>query len=100
MDPDRMRAAASEVTELLKLLGHRDRLMVLCELNSGEASVGELARRLGINQSPLSQHLARMRHRGVVVARRQAQTVYYRISDGKVAEVVSVLYTLYCSDDN
>jgi DNA-binding transcriptional ArsR family regulator len=41
-----------------------------------------------------------MRHHGVVVARREAQTVYYRISDGKVAEVVSVLYTLYCSDDD
>ena len=79
---------------------HPDRLLVLCELKGGEASVGELARRLGIKQSPLSQRLARMRHRGVVVARREAQTVYYRISDGKVAEVVSVLYTLYCSDDD
>ena len=100
MDPGKMRAAATEVTELLKLLGHPDRLLVLCELKGGEASVGELARRLGIKQSPLSQHLARMRHRGVVVARREAQTVYYRISDGEVAEVVSVLYTLYCSDDD
>lgn len=100
MDLDKMRASATEVTELLKLLSHRDRLLVLCELNGGEASVGELARRLGIKQSPLSQHLARMRHRGVVVARREAQTVYYRLSDGKVAEVVSVLYKLYCSGDD
>jgi len=100
MDPDKMRAAAAEVSELLKLLGHRDRLLLLCELKRGEASVGELARRLGIKQSPLSQHLARMRHRGVVVARREAQTVYYRLQDGKVAEVVSVLYKLYCNDDD
>lgn len=100
MDLDKMRASATEVTELLKLLGHRDRLLVLCELKAGEASVGDLARRLDIKQSPLSQHLARMRHNGVVVARREAQTVYYRINDGKVAEVVSVLYKLYCSDDD
>ncbi|KGE04852.1 ArsR/SmtB family transcription factor [Pseudohaliea rubra] len=100
MDLDKMRASALEVTELLKLLGHRDRLLVLCELKTGEASVGDLAQRLGIKQSPLSQHLARMRHYGIVTARREAQSVYYRISDGKVAEVVSLLYKLYCSDDD
>ena len=99
MDLDKMRTCALEVTELLKLLGHRDRLLVLCELKTGEASVGDLAQRLGIKQSPLSQHLARMRHRGIVTARREAQSVYYRISDPKVAEVVSVLYKLYCNDD-
>ncbi|HKK22803.1 MAG TPA: metalloregulator ArsR/SmtB family transcription factor [Pseudohaliea sp.] len=100
MDLAKMRGAATEVTALLKLLGHRDRLLVLCELKSGEVAVGELARRLDIKQSPLSQHLARMRHAGVVTARREAQTVYYRVSDGKIAEVVSVLYKLYCSDDD
>jgi DNA-binding transcriptional ArsR family regulator len=97
---DRMQASAGQVSELLKLLGHRDRLMVLCQLKFGEASVGELARRLHIKQSPLSQHLARMRREGVVVARREGQTIYYALADGKVAEVVTVLYNLYCSDDD
>ena len=61
--------------------------------------MGELSRNLGIKQSPLSQHLARMRHEGVVTARRDAQTMFYSIADPKVAQVISVLYELYCEQD-
>ncbi len=92
-----MQASAKNATDMLKLLGHPDRLMVLCQLKNGEASVGELSRMLGIKQSPLSQHLARMRHEGVVESRREAQTIYYRLSGDKVAQIVSVLYELYCA---
>ncbi len=100
MDLDRMQDSAKTVSELLKLLGHPDRLMVLCQLNAGEQSVGELSRNLGIKQSPLSQHLARMRHEGVVNSRREAQTIYYSIAGEKVARLVSVLYELYCDAEN
>ena len=96
MDLNKMQRSATDVSDLLKLLGHPDRLMVLCQLKFGEQSVGELSRNVGIKQSPLSQHLARMRHEGVVTSRRDAQTMYYSIADDKVAEVVSVLYKLYC----
>ena len=92
-----MQASAKNATDMLKLLGHPDRLMVLCQLKNGEASVGELSRMLGIKQSPLSQHLARMRHEGVVESRREAQTIYYRLSGDKVAQIVAVLYELYCA---
>lgn len=94
-----MHDSAEGVSDLLKLLGHPDRLMVLCQLKFGEQSVGELARNLGIKQSPLSQHLARMRYEGVVSSRRDAQTMYYSIADEKVAQVVSVLYDLYCAEE-
>ena len=60
MDLELMQANATKASELMKLLGHPHRLMILCELNQGECSVGELSERIGINQSPLSQHLARM----------------------------------------
>ena len=99
MDLDRMQESAKTATDLLKLLGHPDRLMVLCQLKMGEQSVGELSENLGIKQSPLSQHLARMRHEGVVESRREAQTIYYSISGDKVAQVVGLLYDLYCADD-
>lgn len=92
-----MQSSAADVSDLLKLLGHPDRLMVLCQLKFGEQSVGELSRRLNIKQSPLSQHLARMRHRGLVTSRREAQTIYYSIADTKVAQVIAVLYDLYCA---
>lgn len=99
MDLEVMHNSAADVSDLLKLLGHPDRLMVLCQLKFGEQSVGELSKNLDIKQSPLSQHLARMRHEGVVTARRDAQTMYYSIADPKVAQVISVLYELYCEQD-
>ncbi len=99
MDLELMHSSAADVSDLLKLLGHPDRLMVLCQLKFGEQSVGELSRNLGIKQSPLSQHLARMRHEGVVTSRREAQTMYYSIADKKVAQVVGTLYELYCEQD-
>ncbi len=95
-----MHESAADVSDLLKLLGHPDRLMVLCQLKFGEQSVGELSKNLGIKQSPLSQHLARMRHEGVVTARRDAQTMFYSIADPKVAQVITVLYDLYCTQDD
>jgi DNA-binding transcriptional ArsR family regulator len=73
--------------------------MVLCQLKTGEQSVGELSKSLGIKQSPLSQHLARMRHEGVVESRREAQTIYYSISGEKVTKVVGILYDLYCAEE-
>jgi DNA-binding transcriptional ArsR family regulator len=96
MDLELMQQNASRASELMKLLSHPHRLMILCELNQGECSVGDLGARIGINQSPLSQHLARMRHEGVVKARREAQTVYYSLAGEEVAAVISLLYSLYC----
>lgn len=98
MDLDRMQASAKTATDLLKLLGHPDRLMVLCQLKTGEQSVGELSKNLDIKQSPLSQHLARMRHEGVVNSRREGQTIYYSIAGEKVEKVVGVLYDLFCEE--
>ena len=46
MDLEKMHDSAASVSDLLKLLGHPDRLMVLCQLKFGEQSVGELARNL------------------------------------------------------
>ena len=82
----------------MKTLGHKDRLMVLCYLSSGEKSVGELARLLDIPQSPLSQHLARMRKEKLVTTRRDAQTIYYSIASQEATRMVQLMHELYCSD--
>ena len=99
IDPRRMAAAASKASELMKTLGHKDRLMVLCHLTSGEKSVGELARLLEIPQSPLSQHLARMRKENLVSTRREAQTIYYSIASREAAAMITVMHGLYCSTE-
>jgi ArsR family transcriptional regulator, virulence genes transcriptional regulator len=100
MDLELMRDNAAKAAELMKLLGHPHRMMILCELKLGERSVGELSERIGIPQSPLSQHLARMRHENVVTSRREAQTVYYSLVGNEVAAVISLLYELYCSQSD
>lgn len=98
MDLELMRENAAQAAALMKLLSHPHRMMILCELKQGECSVTELSQKIGIAQSPLSQHLARMRHEGVVTSRREAQTVYYSLLGAEVGAVVSLLYELYCSE--
>jgi ArsR family transcriptional regulator len=98
VDPRRMAIAAAKACELMKTLGHQDRLMVLCHLSGGEKSVGELASLLNISQSPLSQHLARMRKEALVKTRREAQTIYYSIASEEAARIVALMHELYCSE--
>jgi len=96
IDAQKMARAAQQASELMKTLGHKDRLMVLCHLASGEKSVGELANLLDIPQSPLSQHLARMRKESLVKTRREAQTIYYSIASGKAGRMIELMHELYC----
>ena len=96
IDPRRMAVAAGKACELMKTLGHKDRLMVLCHLSTGEKSVGELATLLDIPQSPLSQHLARMRKESLVKTRREAQSIYYSIASDEAARIVALMHELYC----
>jgi DNA-binding transcriptional ArsR family regulator len=71
--------------------------MVLCELKMGEKSVSELANRVGVSQSPLSQHLARMRYEDVVETRRDGQTVYYSLKEGEASLLIESLYEIFCA---
>ena len=63
---------------------------------AGERSVGELERLVGLSQSALSQHLARLRRDGLVKTRRSAQTIYYSLAGEEAREVLATLCRLYC----
>ena len=91
--------AAERASRLLRSLGNGTRLMILCHLVQGERSVGALQALLGIEQSPLSQHLARLRKDGLVATRREAQTIYYRIASDEATRLIETLYGLYCETD-
>ena len=91
-----MQASAQRASDMMKLLGHPHRLMILCELKMGEKSVGELSKSGGIAQSPLSQHLARMRYEDVVESRRDAQTVYYSLKEGEASQLIQAMYEIFC----
>lgn len=88
---------AARAANLLRMLGSEHRLLVLCLLiEHKELTVGALNEHLMLSQSALSQHLAKMREEGLVTYRREAQTLYYRIADPNVEEVVATLKAIFC----
>lgn len=93
------RRHAAEATRLLKAISSEPRLLTLCYLSeAGEMSVGELAEQVGLSQSALSQHLGRLRDEGLVATRKEAQTVFYRISDPRAQQLLALLHDLFCPD--
>lgn len=89
-------ANAADAAQLLKTLANQRRLLILCQIADGERSVGTLD--VGLSQSALSQHLARLREDGLVTTRREAQTIYYRIADDNVLKIIKTLAEIYCPD--
>lgn len=90
---------AGEAAALLRALSNESRLLVLCHLTeSGELSVGELVERVGLSQSALSQHLAKLREAGLVATRKEAQTVFYRVCDPKAEQLLVLLHDLFCPE--
>ena len=96
---DELAKQAGEAAQLLKLLGHEKRLLVLCFLAvRGEMTVGELVGVAKLSQSALSQHLAKLRADGLVEFRRESQTLHYRVVDQRALRVLQVLKEIYCGD--
>ena len=90
---------AGEATRLLKVMANKCRLLVLCYLaEAGELSVGELIDRVGLSQSALSQHLAKLREEGLVATRKDAQCVFYRVCDAKAEQVLVLLHQIFCPE--
>jgi DNA-binding transcriptional ArsR family regulator len=87
---------ASEAAELLSIMGNEKRLLILCNLLDEELSVNELAERVGLAQSPLSQHLSKLRALKLVSTRRDGQMILYRLASDSVAQVLTTLHGIYC----
>jgi ArsR family transcriptional regulator, virulence genes transcriptional regulator len=96
MEIELMQQQADKAADLLKALANQHRLLVLCQLVTGEKSVGELEQQLGLRQPHLSQHLTRLREEGLVNTRRESRQIFYSLASPEAAEVLNVLYTLYC----
>lgn len=93
--PD-MQRNAGQAEKLLKLLANSHRLMILCHLLEGELTVGELERRVGLSQSALSQHLARLRQEGILAVRREGTSAFYRVHNPDALALLETLHRLYC----
>jgi ArsR family transcriptional regulator, virulence genes transcriptional regulator len=100
ISPSKMGASAGKAAALMKMLSNEHRLLILCHLIAEEEiSVSDLTSRIGLSQSALSQHLAKLRDQHLVVFRREAQTLFYRIGDERAAQVLLLLHEMFCSDD-
>ena len=88
---------ATEAAQMLRALSNEKRLMILCKLlEHGELSVNELIVEVGLSQSAMSQHLARMREEKIVETRRDAQQIFYRVADPRVGEILRTLKSTFC----
>jgi DNA-binding transcriptional ArsR family regulator len=96
MDFETIHENAWRASKLLKAMSNQHRLLILCQLVPGEKCVGGLERIIGLSQSALSQHLARLRRDGLVKTRRSAQTIYYSLAGKEAIAVIETLYSLYC----
>lgn len=94
IDLDRVQKAARRATVLMKALSNEKRLMILCQLSESAKSVGQLAKLVGLAQSPLSQHLAKQREDGLVKTRREAQTIYDSLVGDTAHRVIRLLYDI------
>ena len=100
-NPKGIEKAASEVAGVLRAIANERRLLILCKLvELSEANVNSLAASVGLSQSALSQHLAKMRDEGLVTYRRDSQTLWYRIADPRIEDLFATLYRLYCKPSN
>lgn len=91
-----MKKAADTAAELLKVLANPKRLMIVCRLSEGEASVTELSECLEMRASTVSQHLQILRLSNFVTTRRSAQTIYYSLKHSASEDVIKALYKNYC----
>ena len=87
---------AEEAAQLLTAMANPKRLLILCNLLEQERSVSELSKIVGLEQSPLSQHLSKLRALGLVKTRRDGQTIFYRLASEPVTRVLTTLYNIYC----
>lgn len=83
------------VAEFLSAIGNGKRFAIMCHLLGGELAVGEIAERVDLSQSALSQHLAKLRSLGLVETRRERQMIFYSCSSDKVRDIMLTLDTLF-----
>ncbi len=97
---DALMASAARASSFLKALANENRLMLLCLLANGDKAVSELKDALGMQQSAVSQQLARLRADNLVTFKRQGKTIRYTLASDEVRRTIGLLYELYCAPKN
>jgi len=82
----------------LKAISHPLRLSILCVVGAGEVCVQDIVEAVGTSQSNISQHLAILRDKGVLLTRKDANRVYYRVGDQRTLQLIALMKDVFCDD--
>lgn len=85
-----------QASRAMKAMSHPLRLKILCVLGDHELSVQEIVESVGTSQSNISQHLAILRDKGVLRTRKDANRVYYRVSDTRTLQLIGMMREVFC----
>lgn len=99
MNMDDLTSRSEAAAKFLALIANASRLRILCELQKGERSVGQLEEVAGLSQTALSQHLAKLRLVGIVATRREATTIFYSIADPRTHQLLAAMYEIFCAPE-
>jgi DNA-binding transcriptional ArsR family regulator len=86
-----------EASAAMQAMAHPLRLKILCLVGSQELSVLEIVDAVGTSQSNISQHLGVLRDTGILIARKEANKVFYRIEDPRVLQMIALTRRIFCS---
>ncbi len=84
----------------LKAIAHPLRLKILCVVGDQEACVQDIVEAVGTSQSNISQHLAILREKGVLLTRKDANRVFYRVGDQRTLQLVGMMREVFCGVEN
>ena len=84
----------------LKAMSHPLRLKILCTLGEKEVSVQDIVDQVGTSQSNISQHLAILRDKGILDSRKDANRVFYRVSDARLLQLVAMMRNVFCTSSH
>lgn len=81
----------------IKAIAHPLRLKILCVLSDQEINVQDIVELVGTSQSNISQHLAILRDKGVLITRKDANRVFYRVGDMRTLKLIGMMREVFCT---
>ena len=82
--------------EVFQVLAHPTRIHIVECLKDGEQPVSALLEKVGVEPANLSQHLAILRHQGIIVSHKEANFIYNRIADPRILSLMRGMQSLFC----
>jgi len=89
-----------EAAEIMKLLSNPQRMSIVCNLATEELSVNDLADRIGLSQSALSQHLTKLKDKKLLKCRREHNKQIYSVESSDAGRIIDLLRDIYCNKKN